>query len=297
MKEQFQVIKATDQEVQKGYFGTIKASLARFGFLGSLARYLLLKNEIKKFIARAESPAELIFRQKLLKRFGIIQNKIQCAHSPFQFVLMAEYIFNLKEDGPLVQCGCFKGGSTAKLSLLAEKMGRVLYVCDSFQGLPDVDNKKELLLEGHGDMPVAAFAAGEYSGSLEEVRDNIRRYGNLDQCVFVPGFFNASLKDLDVKPAFVFIDVDLISSARDCLRYLWPRSTANCYWFTHEAGYPDYIAGIMSRDWWREVMRQEPPIIWGAGSGLSSLVETLAYFKKCGSTEDNRPAANEQKRL
>src|SRR5690606_19018518 len=51
------------------------------------------------------------------------------------------------EPGVLVEAGCFKGGSTAKLSLLAELAGRELVVFDSFEGLPDNDESGQVTIQ------------------------------------------------------------------------------------------------------------------------------------------------------
>jgi len=269
-----------DTEIPKGFLSSVQIALRRYGFIGSLSRYLMMMNEHKKFVNRATSYPDKVFRTDLIKKFSLIQKHIPCAHSPYQFVQMAEYLLNLEISGPIVQCGCFKGGSTAKLSLLAKKLNRCLYVCDSFQGLPEPSSKKELFLQGHGDHPSTVFSPGQYKGTPDEVKRNVKEHGCIDVCEFVPGFFEDSLKALDINPAFVFIDVDYVSSARDCLKYLWPRLKLNGYWFTHEAIYLDYIFGILDTQWWLETLGEYPPVIMGGGYGLSVLSPWLAYFKK-----------------
>ncbi len=237
-------------------------------------------DQCRRFARAGPSREDRKFRKKLLRDFWTIQDKVACAHSPSQFVLIAEYILNLDVDGPLVECGCFKGGSAAKLSLLAKHTGRRLFVCDSFEGLPEPSSARELTLTGHGSFSTVVFAPGEYRGTLSEVRENVRRYGCLEVCEFVPGLFRDSLKDLRIAPAFVFTDVDLVSSARDCLKHLWPRLLPGALWFTHEAWSPDYIAGILDAQWWHQNLGECPPILAGGLSGLSATTEMIAYFQK-----------------
>lgn len=271
---------ATDKLESRDFFSIVRFSLDRWGFLGSLARYLMMKDELRKFLNNAKSDSDKAIRKDILKKFRRIQRKVTCVHSPYQFILMAKYILNFEIEGPIVQCGCYKGGSTSKLSLLAKHTQRILYVCDSFKGLPQPKDEKELFLKGHGDLPNYVFSIGEYKGDLEEAKENVRQYGCIEVCKFIPGLFNETLPELDVRPAFVFIDVDLISSARDCLQYLWPRLAPNGYWFTHEAIYPEYISGILDAEWWHDTLGECPPIIMGGGSGLSQIAESLAYFQK-----------------
>lgn len=239
-----------------------------------------MKSEIRRFVASKNNVLDKKQRRRLLRDFDSIQGSIDCAHSPYQFILVAQYVSDLDVDGPIVECGCYKGGGSAKLSILAKMLNRQLFICDSFAGLPPPENAQEAHLEGHGFHLDGAFAEGEYFATLEEVKTNIDRYGYSDVCTFVPGFFETSLKDLDISPACVFMDVDLISSARECLRYLWPRTMDNGLWFTHEAGYTSYITGILDADWWLSHLNEVPPVIFGAGSGLSECANGLAYFRK-----------------
>ena len=63
------------------------------------------------------------------------------------------------------------------------------------------------------------YSAGAYAAGLEAVEATVTHEGARSVCTFVPGFFEESLPKLAVRPAFVFLDVDYIDSARTCLRY------------------------------------------------------------------------------
>jgi O-methyltransferase len=258
----------------------IQHAFSQWGFLGTLARFLLMKSETRRFLISKSDALDQNEKRKLLRNFDRIQSNIHCGHSPFQFVLVAQHILELHAQGAIVECGCYKGGSTAKLSILAKMTNRQLFVCDSFAGLPPPKNAQEAFLKGHGVHPDGVFAEGEYCASLEEVKTNVDRHGCIDVCTFVPGFFEKSLRDLHIAPACIVMDVDLISSARECLKYLWPRTVDNGIWFTHEACYPGYITGILDAHWWLSHLNEVPPVIFGAGSGLSECANGLAYFKK-----------------
>ncbi len=281
-KEEF--ILAQDREIEEvtgKFFRIVRRSVELYGFWGSVSRYILMRNEFRQFVKSGKTVKERNFRKHLLKRFARIQKKITCGHSPFQFVLMAEYILGLDVPGPIVECGCYKGGSTAKLSLLAEHTRRKLYVFDSFQGLPEPKNEREAYVRQDREYGQKyRFQAGQYRGTLDEVKNNVARYGCLDVCELIPGFFSESLDGFDANPAFIFIDVDLVSSARDCIKVLWPHLKPGGLFFTHEAMYPGYIMGILDRRWWRENLNQCPPVIFGAGSGLSLIADTIAYMRK-----------------
>jgi hypothetical protein len=265
----------------KLYLKTIHSYFNRFGVSGFVARYLLYKGELAKFVRRGRTLKEKTFRRDLVRSFTRIHRNIPCAHSPFQFIEMAAYLLDLNIKGPMVACGCFKGGSTAKLSLLAKQTQRRLFVCDSFQGMPSLPNgMTEITYAGSCDVPDSTVYPGKFEVTLDEVKRNISEYGCIEVCEFVPGYFETTLPFLRIGPAFVYTDVAIISSARDCLKYLWPRLKYGGYWFTHEASYMEYILGTFDFAWWLEALGQPPPLIIGAGSGLSILSPSLAYLRK-----------------
>lgn len=274
----------SDLIVPKGFFATAGIALRRFGFLGTVGRWAMQESQIGSFLAGATSQEERLFRRRLVKRFGAIQRNVPCAHAPHQMILVATHILERLGgiDGPIIQCGCWKGGSTAKLSLVAARVGRQLVVCDSFGGLPPPEAEDDALLRGSMDLPDHACACGEYAGRIEEVKDHVGRYGDLAVCRFVPGLFKETLPQLDVAPSVVFIDVDYISSARECLRHLWPRLASGGFWFTHEASFLSYLQGMMDPGWWHQVLGQCPPLVLGAGTGLSAAAPSLACFQKTG---------------
>src|SRR3954447_18237573 len=110
----------------------------------------------------------------------------------FEHVTMVKTILNVPPDveGCVVECGTYAGGSTANLSLACALVGRKLEVFDSFQGLPEAaaDETSRSLEGGEGRYP-----PGQFSPTLEPVRDNVTRYGAIDSCHFHPGFFEDTL--------------------------------------------------------------------------------------------------------
>jgi hypothetical protein len=158
-----------------------------------------------------------------------------------------------------VECGCWKGGSTANLSLVCRIAGRTLLVYDSFEGLPE---------GAPGDREASGYEKGDYSGTLDEVRDNLRRYGAIECCEFVKGWFDDTLPTQDSPILLAFLDVDLEASLDTCVRYLWPRLVENGYVFTDECVGVDYVALFWSEKWWRKHFDRTPPGLIGAGTGL-----------------------------
>jgi len=187
--------------------------------------------------------------------------KIPTATSYKSHLVMALKLLELAPDVPgcVVECGAWKGGSTANLSLICQIVGRKLYVFDSFEGLPPADR---------GDREAVGYRAGDYTGSLDEVRKNVRRYGNLAICEFIEGWFKDTLPKFNQPVALAFLDVDLEASLHTCVRYLWPRLIDGGYLFTDECTGTDYVALFYSEKWWSRYFNTTPPGLIGAGTGL-----------------------------
>lgn len=162
-------------------------------------------------------------------------------------------------SGDIVECGTWKGGSAANLSLVARITGRKLKVFDSFQGLPAARS---------GDREAPKYQEGDYAGSLEEVQRNIRRYGALECCEFVPGWFDETLPKLNSPVVLAFLDVDLEDSLATCVKNLWPRLVQGGYLFIDECLYTSYVALFFSERWWAENFDCSPPGLVGGGTGL-----------------------------
>jgi O-methyltransferase len=163
-------------------------------------------------------------------------------------------------QGVVMECGTWKGGTAANLSLVCKLTGRKLLVYDSFEGLP---------VGTPGDREAGNYEPGDYSGSLEEVRRNVARYGAIDCCEFIQGWFDQTLPNLSLPVLLAYLDVDYEASLDVCVREIWPRLVDQGYIFTDECAGTDYVALFYSERWWREHFDRTPPGLIGAGSGLA----------------------------
>ena len=244
------------------------------------------------FVARARTQHERRTRIGLLRAFARIHRRIWCAHQEREPLLMADWLLVHTPDvlpGVMVECGCFRGGSTAKLSLVAEQTGRQLVVCDSFEGLPEPSHVDRAHANTRGG--TVEYVAGDYSArGIDTVRGAVARFGAPGVCTFVPGYFEQTLGRLKIQPAFVFMDVDYTVSARACLAHLWPPLIPGGRFYTHEAGVLDYVLGISDSAWWRESLNDPPPVLMGAGYGMGDAAQQLAYFEKPATAQQTSPA-------
>ena len=115
---------------------------------------------------------------------------------------------------------------------------------------------------------------------------NIRKYGSIEVCSLIKGYFKNTLPQFKEYPACVFMDVDYIESARDGLKYLWPRLLPGGLFFTHETLSVNFIKAITNAQWWASELNVNPPLLYGAGYGtcwrLGSIAfpSSIAYFIK-----------------
>ncbi len=251
---------------------------------------IILKTVEKKYASTLATDTKFDLKtfKDLLRKFDIIEKNIQCAHSHFDFYVMYAMLLTLPIDGPVIELGCFKGGSTAKLSQICKLTGRKLYVFDSFKGLPPPrgDDVEHHVVPWISDKKVLLYKEGSYEGTLGEVKKNIANYGCIDVCEFFEGYFENTLPDFQVRPAFIFMDVDYIESARVVLKHLWPKLLSDGFLFSHEAYVVDFIEAITDATWWQKELNQNPPLLYGAGYGTPwkwghfTMFSGTVYFHK-----------------
>jgi len=208
----------------------------------------------------------------LVRRFYHISRKVNCQHLESEILSFACEVFKLPATvaGCLVEAGCFKGGSSAKLSIVATLSHRKLVVCDSFEGIPENCEDHGTTLFGGG----AVFRAGDYRGDLDEVRENVRNYGQIAVCSFVRGYFENTLTAFHEPVAAAYIDVDLASSTRTCLKYLWPLLAPGGVMFSHDGHLPLVLDVFRDKAFWQRELGCSPPEVIGMGQNK------LVWFRK-----------------
>jgi O-methyltransferase len=231
------------------------------------------------FLSRAADAGDRSRRSKLLRKFRETDKALGSAHTEREMLVMADFLLTSATPGTMVECGCFKGGSSAKLSLVAAETGRKLIVCDSFQGLPAVgedDGSFSMVATGERHR----FVEGEYAAGIDLVRENITRWGDISVCSFVPGFFSDSLPHLKVQAAFIFADADLIQSTRDVLRSLWHSLEPGGRFYSHDMHHTEFVLAVMDPDFWMREIGEPPPVLFGAGYGCGWGARGIAFAIK-----------------
>jgi len=151
-------------------------------------------------------------------------DKFSVGTSPSELLYHAIYIYYLNSwevKGDIIECGSFKGFSACCLSWVCHFLGKHLYVCDSFQGLPK-------------NITDPYYKEGDFRGDLEDVQQNITDLGRIETVSFIKGFFADSLRDFNHPLCIIWMDVDLYESTMDILENIYSCLTPGSVIISHE---------------------------------------------------------------
>lgn len=147
--------------------------------------------------------------------------------------------------GDLLEAGVWRGGAVIMMRAVLKAHGvtdRRVWAADSFEGLPEPDATRfpKEAAAYHG--PVIQDAYQRLAVGLDEVQDNIRRYGLLDaQVRFLPGWFKDTLAHAPIdRLAVLWVDGDYYESTRDCLVHLYDRLSPGGYLIVDDYGEDDW---------------------------------------------------------
>lgn len=227
------------------------------------------------FLSKSDTAAVLFFlnneiislsfdkRLEIVNKLLEISNNIDCPHTHEEILSYVQTILELPTGimGCVVEAGCYKGGSSSKFSHATQIVGRELIIFDSFEGIPGHSEPHKLNIYGK---PVT-FDKGEYFGSLHEVKNNISRYGCIENCKFIKGWFEDTLPHFNKTIAAIYIDVDLASSVKTCLKYLYPLLVDGGVLYCQDGHLPLVIDVFTDDIFWQTEVGCSKPFIYGLG--------------------------------
>ena len=205
-------------------------------------------------------------RKKIIDAFTEISKKVECPHNmshvlTFVIEMMKYAKKHPDSDGVFVEAGCFKGGSTAKFSLVVQSLMKKLVVFDSFEGIPDNQEGHDKSIFGYSIKDW--FKKGSFCGGLEEVQHNVAAYGDISVCSFVKGWFEETLPNVEYDIAGAYIDVDLASSTKTCIQYIYPRLSPGGFLVSQDGDFPLVIDVFTDDQFWEEEIGCKRPVIHG----------------------------------
>jgi hypothetical protein len=142
---------------------------------------------------------------------------------------LTESVLGNNIPGDLMETGVWRGGACILMRAVLDAYrvtDRKVWLADSFEGLPppDADNYP-------ADQGDTFHTFEELAVSLEQVQENFRKYGLLDdQLVFLKGWFKDTLPSAPVdKLALLRLDGDMYESTIVALENLYPKLSIGGY--------------------------------------------------------------------
>lgn len=215
------------------------------------------------FLFRPLSKTTFFQRLSLIRKCLAISETVDCPHTQSEILSFITAFLSIPDNVPgcIVECGVFRGGSAAKFSLAASLCSRTLVIFDSFAGLPSHSENGQKNIFGEE----AIIPPGRYAATLEEVRDNIERLGEIGICDFKRGWFDKTLPDFSAPIAALYLDVDLASSTKICLKFLYPQISGGGVLFSHDGHFPLVIEALGDDKFWENEVGCPKPSIEGLG--------------------------------
>lgn len=205
------------------------------------------------------------FKKKLfiVKQLYQIDFNIISPHTQYEMLSFILVMLKLAPEikGNIVEAGCYKGISTAKFSLAANIIHRTLVVFDSFEGIPQNDENHYKSIFGRK----VNFKKGDYCGTLDEVKNNVAKYGKIENCRFIKGWFDDTMPNFKEPIAAIYLDVDLALSTRTCLKFLFPLLSKGGTLFSQDGHLPLVLDVFNDEKFWLDEVGFKKPVIQGFG--------------------------------
>lgn len=145
-------------------------------------------------------------------------------------------ILKRKVPGDFIETGVWRGGATIFMRAVLKQYNitdRIIWVADSFRGLPKPDPKHYPLDKNDPHWKIMTMNI-----SLKEVRSNFAKYDLLDDRVrFLEGWFKDTLPIAPIKQlALIRLDCDMYESMTEALVSLYPKLSLGGYLIIDDYG-------------------------------------------------------------
>jgi hypothetical protein len=147
--------------------------------------------------------------------------------------------------GDLIETGVWRGGATIFMRGILEALGdtdRVVWVADSFEGLPEPDAKRFPIEAAAHHGAVMEKGYRHFAASLEDVQANFAAFGLLDDRTrFLKGWFKDTLPSAPIERLAVMrLDGDYYESTMDALTNLYDKLSIGGYAIIDDYGEDDW---------------------------------------------------------
>lgn len=145
-------------------------------------------------------------------------------------------VLDEKIEGDLIETGVWRGGACILMRAILKKdyvTDKIVWVADSFIGLPEPNP-----IQYPSDEGDLHHTRSELAVSIEEVKENFRKYDLLDdQVKFLKGWFKDTIPIAPIdKLSILRLDGDMYESTIDVLYYLYPKLSNGGYCIVDDWG-------------------------------------------------------------
>jgi O-methyltransferase len=191
---------------------------------------------------------------RLIGRFLRVDWHVLHAHKPVEMASICRALLEAEARAGevVVEAGCWRGGSSAKLSILCKMLGHELWVYDSFEGVEPMSATDRA---GQYDF------SGEYAAGEHVVRENVTRYGEPHICRLHKGWFSETLaRPVDRPVKVAYIDCDLAKGTREALGGTVPSLTPDGWIFSQDSHIAPVWAMLTDPGFWHGFGKPSPTI-------------------------------------
>lgn len=164
-------------------------------------------------------------------------------------------ILDLDIAGDVVELGCYKGMTSLEIQKILQPTNKILYVYDSFSGLP-VKVAKDQSPAG------VQFKAGELPASKQDVIKLFKQHG-IKLPVIKKAWFNELTKhDIPSAISFAFLDGDFYESILDSLTLIWDRLSKGAVVLVDDYQNEALPGAQKAVDEWLKLHPSKPNLSW-----------------------------------
>jgi len=188
----------------------------------TLKEFYLRATNISFQLSRAKSFVLASWRSVARDEFSVFYRIVRpytlCCNTRLFALYSAIKLISVQNlPGDIVECGTARGGSAALMGLTLKslKEKRVLWLFDSFEGIPEPT-------ENDPDREIAQNYTGEFKGEQSEVESLLTKLDIRTNTKLVKGLFHETLEKSEIKEiALLHVDGDWYDSVMECLECLY----------------------------------------------------------------------------
>jgi O-methyltransferase len=180
----------------------------------------------------------------------------------------AERVLRDGVPGDFIETGVWRGGACIFMRAILKAHGvtdRSIWVADSFAGVP-APNPEKYPADVPTEFYSQFFTADALAVSMEQVQENFRRYGLLDEQVrFLKGWFSETLASAPIESlAVARLDGDLYESTMDALVALYPKLSPGGFLIIDDYCLPNCVKAVQDYRSRHGITDEIIPIDWSA---------------------------------